>query len=258
MKKTLFTVVVLLMALVLAGCAANPTYPEAGTNYQRDPLSVPTDTPAPSLPDLPEDYDPASEEEEASVPELVGVYFDEFGRQPYAGATPIPLDPIDLPTPTPRPSLAFSYSQISVNGLTFEAPVGWSIETPSANTFVLTDPNTYDNYNASMTVTIENVPNSFTLNDAKTRVGDMLKEIGQYNYTQWSSTSLAERTLLKKDGYYANYRGVYYDGTIVRGRVMVALLDNNQIITLHMTCPGWFNESYMNVVAHFRDTVKRN
>ena len=59
MKKTLFTVVVLLMALVLAGCAANPTYPEAGTNYQRDPLSVPTDTPAPSLPDLPEDYDPA-------------------------------------------------------------------------------------------------------------------------------------------------------------------------------------------------------
>ena len=63
---------------------------------------------------------------------------------------------------------------------------------------------------------------------------------------------------VKKDGYYANYRGVYYDGTIVRGRVMVALLDNRQIITLHMTCPGWFNESYMNVVAHFRDTVKQN
>ena len=43
---------------------------------------------------------------------------------------------------------------------------------------------------------------------------------------------------------------------MIRGRVMVALLDNHQIITLHMSCPGWFNESYMNVVAHFRDTAK--
>ena len=85
----------------------------------------------------------------------------------------------------------------------------------------------------------------------------MLAEIGQYNYTEWTTTDLAERTLLKKDGYYANYRGQYYDGTIVRGRVMVALLDNNQIITVHMAAPGWFNESYMNVVSHFRDTLQQ-
>ena len=261
MRKFLPLSLLLVLCLALAGCASNQTFPDASdNNYQRDPLSVATATPDPGPAytyDLPEDYDPASEEDNAGT-DLAGVYTDEYGRQPYAGATPIPLDPVDLPTPTPRPSLAFNYTPVTVNGLTFEAPVGWQIETPSADTFIMSDPVTYDNYNASMTVRFETVPSNYTLNDVKTKVNDMLKEIGQYNYTQWSSTSLAERTLLKKDGYYANYRGVYYDGTIVRGRVMVALLDNNQIITLHMTCPGWFNESYMNVVAHFRDTVKRN
>ena len=122
---------------------------------------------------------------------------------------------------------------------------------------VLTDPVTYDNYNATMTVRFESVPSSYALNDVKTRVSDMLKEIGQYNYTEWTSTSLAERTLLKKNGYYANYRGVQYDGTIVRGRVMVALLDGNRIITLHMSGPAGYNESYMNVVSHFRETLKQ-
>ena len=46
------------------------------------------------------------------------------------------------------------------------------------------------------------------------------------------------------------------DGTIIRGRVMVALLEGNKIITVHMMVPGWFNESYMKVVDHFRDTLK--
>ncbi len=259
MKKSLLVLVLLLLALVMAGCAAQTNYPEAGQNYQADPLTIPTATPVPreDTYDLPDDYDPASEEDH-TIYDLVGVYYDEYGRQIYAGATPIPLDPIDLPTPTPRPSLAFTYTQASVNGLTFEYPEGWMVDTPDSRTIILTDPVTYDNYNATMTVRFESVPNSYALNDVKTRVSDMLKEIGQYNYTEWTSTSLAERTLLKKNGYYANYRGVYYDGTIVRGRVMVALLDNGQIITLHMSCPGWYNESYMNVVAHFRDTAKMN
>ncbi len=259
MKKSLLVLVLLLLTLVMAGCASQTTYPEAGQNYQADPLTIPTPSPAPTPEtyQLPEYYDPASEEDGANY-DLVGVFYDEYGRQIYAGATPIPLDPIDLPTPTPRPSLAFTYTQTSASGLTFEFPEGWMVDTPDSRTIILTDPVTYDNYNASMTVRFESVPSSYTLNDVKTRVSDMLKEIGQYNYTEWTATSLAERTLLKKNGYYANYRGVYYDGTIVPGRVMVALLDNGQIITLHMSCPGWYNESYMNVVAHFRDTAKMN
>ena len=124
MKKSLFILVLLLFALILAGCASTPqTYPEADGNYQRDPLALATPNPTnpPYQDELPEDYDPASEEND-TMSDLVGVYYDEYGRQIYAGATPIPLDPIDLPTATPRKPLSFSYAQVSANGLTFEYP----------------------------------------------------------------------------------------------------------------------------------------
>ena len=46
---------------------------------------------------------------------------------PYTGATPIPLDPIDAPTPTPQAPLNFTYITYSPTtvGVSFEAPAGW-------------------------------------------------------------------------------------------------------------------------------------
>ena len=260
MKKISLLLALLLVGALLTGCASpseNAAYPEANPNTQRDPMSTqPTATRAPSAFSLPNNYNPASEEDGGGY--LAGAVYDENGNTVYAGATPIPLDPIDMPTPTPRPPLTFSYGTVTADNihLTFEAPAGWSLDTSAADTVVLTDPNTHDNYNASMSVKISSVPSGYKLADVRTEVRRILSELGQYNYAQWENSELASRTLLKKDGYYANYRGVYYDGTVVRGRVMVALLDNNQIITVHMSCPGWYNESYMNVVAHFRDTLK--
>lgn len=247
MKKMCAMLALMLALALLMGMAA------FGENMQRDPMSVP---PAASGAGLPEGYDPAAEEDGGYY--AANAAYDSLGNQIYAGATPIPLDPIDMPTPTPRPSLSFTFGPATAENihLSFEAPVGWGLDTSAADAITLIDPNTYDNINATMTVRIATVSNSYKLADAKAEVRNMLKEIGQYNFTDWNATDLAERTLLKKDGYYANYRGEYYDGTVVRGRVMVALLDNNRIITLHMSCPGWYNESYMNVVSHFRDTAK--
>lgn len=247
-----------LTAALLAGCAANE-YPEVTTVQQRDPMNLdsPTEAPLESLSGLPEGYDPASEEDNDTF--VAGAAYDDFGRQVYAGATPIPLDPVDMPTATPRPPLTFTYGDAVADNLklSFQAPVGWGMDATQPDTLILQDPNAYDGINATMTVKILPVPSTYKLNDTKDEVRSMLKEIGQYNFVEWQPTELATRTLLKKDGYYANYRGVYYDGTVVRGRVMVALLDGNKIITLHMSCPGIYNESYMNVVAHFRETVKQ-
>lgn len=258
MKKAMLLVSLLLAAMLLMGCSAqNENFPNASANMQKDPLTVET-TDAPAIHVSAEmDYDPMAEEDVNTY--VAGALYDEYGNTLYAGATPIPLDPIDMPTATPRPSLTFSYGVANVDHLniSFEAPVGWVVDTSAADTVVLTDPQTYDNFNATMTVKISPVASTFNLSDVKAEVKAVLAEIGQYNYTTWETTDLAERTLLKKDGYYANYRGQYYDGTIVRGRVMVALLDNNQIMTVHMAAPGWFNESYMNVVSHFRDTLKQ-
>ena len=243
--RKLIPALALVLALMLLGCAAL-----ASGTLQRDPMATPDTT-------LPDGYDPASEED-GETAYVAGAAYDAYGRQMYAGATPIPLDPIDMPTATPRPSLAFSYGVATVDSLnlTFEAPVGWGVDTSVPDAVTLIDPNTYDNYNASMTIRIVSVSSSYKLADVKTEVRTMLSEIGKYDFAKWETTDLALRTLLKKDGYYANYRGEYYDGTVVRGRVMVALLDGNKIITVHMACPGWYNESYMNVVSHFRDTVK--
>ena len=68
----------------------------------------------------------------------------------------------------------------------------------------------------------------------RTDLKNTLKELGQYNLAKWSTTDTATRTLLKKDGYYADYKGQDYDGTSIHGRVMMALLDNHQIVMLHL------------------------
>ena len=261
MKKAIAVCALLLAAVLLAGCAPveGEPYPETTVSQtQRDPMSV-EDTGTPEEGDaLPgEDYDPTLEEDNGSF--VSGAVYDDYGRTVYAGATPIPLDPIDMPTATPKPTLAFTYGQVNAESLrlTFEAPAGWIVDTSAANQIVLTDPNAYDGVNATLTVKMSAVPGSYKLSDVRTEVRNALKEIGQYNYSKWSTTELASRTLLKKDGYYADYNGVYYDGTAVHGRVMVALLDNNQIITVHMACPdGYFNSSYKTVLNHFRETLK--
>lgn len=255
MKKASLLLVILLMITMLSGCGNPEQMQKSSSSAKKNSANDGPTTSAGS--DWLSGYDPASEEDSGSY--LAGTVYDEYGQTVYAGATPIPLDPIDMPTPTPRPSLAFSYGVVAADklGLTFEAPMGWYMDASANDTIILTDPSAYDNFNATMTIQIVPVSSTYKLSDVKTEVRTLLQELGQYNYTKWETTDLASRTLLKKDGYYANYRGEYYDGTIVRGRVMVALLDNNQIITVHMAAPGWYNESYMNVVAHFRDTLQK-
>ncbi len=262
MKKAILLACLLAAALLLSACAPSQEtqFPETKTSIQQDPMAL-ADPEAEA--DAGADafdwdsYDPSAEEDNGQT-FMEGAVYDEMGNNVYAGATPIPLDPIDMPTATPRPNLTFVYGPVEIASmrLSFEAPAGWQVDASQADTVVITDPTAYDGYNAVMTISITPVASSYKLNDVKTTVRDKLKEIGQYNYTKWETTSLSARTLLKKDGFYANYRGEYYDGTVVRGRVMAALLDGNRIITLHMACPGWYNESYMNVVAHFRETAK--
>ncbi len=255
MKKIALCLLLALVVSLFAGCGQEKqqnTYP----SYQQPALD-PTNPPvySNSVDALPEGYDPSSEEDEGGY--TVGSPVDEYGNTLYAGATPIPLDPIDKPTATPRPEKSFTYAETTAAriGVKFEAPVGWLTDDTVADAFTVTDPEKLDNYQAFMSVKITPVAASYKLADVKTDVKAMLSELGKYNYEDWSVTSVSARTLLKKDGYYADYRGVQYDGTIVRGRVHIALLDGNKIVTLHLSAPGWFNTSYQKVYQRFRDTA---
>ena len=247
----------MLLTLVLL-CGSFPMTGALASGLQADPMAVPTDAPSASF-DLPEGYDPASEEDSGDYFTYSAAYND-YGQAVYAGATPIPLDPIDMPTPTPKPTLTFSYGLVTADKLrlSFEAPVGWGIDFSADDAVMLMNPNALDGYNAAITVRVYSVASTFKLNDLRTELRNTLKELGQYNFSKWSTTELASRTLLKKDGFYADYEGQYYDGTAIYGRVMMALLDGHQVIMVHLSCPdGYFNSSYKAVINHVRDTLKQ-
>lgn len=263
MKKSLRVLALVMLAVLLTGCAAKDQFPDADTvkasSQQKDPMDLSTAVPRQEL-DLPEGYDPASEE--SGEDEVYNDYatYDDYGRNIYAGATPIPLDPIDMPTATPKPTLKFEYGTVTSDKLrlAFDAPQGWGIDTSADDAVTLINPNELDGYNAQITVRLYSVASTFKTADLKTEIRNTLKELGQYNFTKWKTTELANRTILKHDGFYADYEGTYTGGISIYGRVMMALLDNHQVIMLHLSCPdGYFNSSYKTVINHVRDSLKQ-
>ncbi|HHT14914.1 MAG: hypothetical protein ACOX6G_06325 [Christensenellales bacterium] len=264
MKKIALIALIGLTCLLLVGCqkqAANITHAPIGIATQAPAMEV-SETPATDLPSLkdqlPPGYDPASEEAPES---LLANQNPQTEMAAHAGATAIPIDPVDLPTPTPRPPLAFTYAKYtsSALGLSFESVAGYEIDESQPNTYILREPVTSikDNYQVQITISLTPVTNNFKSQDAKQELSAKLKDLGTINYTQWDLTTTNSRTLLGKPGYYANYRGVLFDGTIVRGRVHMALVDG-KLLTLHVTCPGWYNTDYMDVYARIRSTLKQN
>lgn len=259
MSKRILLITILMTAMVLlAGCGSNqPSTTDAPVNMPtQQPAMQPTSVPVPEYDTtLPEDYDPSSEEDPASLlanerPAQMAVH---------AGATPIPIDPVDMPTPTPRQALAFTYSKYTANniGISFESVAGYEIDESQADSYILREPQEMvkDNYAVEISFQVTPTGSSYSLDNLRGELNTKLKDLGAINYTEWSVTSVSRRTLLGKDGYYGNYRGVMFDGTIVRGRVHMAKLDG-KVLTLHITCPGWYNTDYMNVYTHIRDTIK--
>ena len=61
---------------------------------------------------------------------------------PYAGSSPIPLIPVDAPSPTPRTELAFTYVPYEVTslGLSFQGPAGWVPDDSVNEMYTLTEP----------------------------------------------------------------------------------------------------------------------
>lgn len=259
MKKITFFAVLVMLALLVAGCggqgsSATPTPP-----IQPPPLEEPAVQPESSgLEGLPEGYNPTDEEDKDG--EMVNGMVPEAGAVQYAGATPILLDPIDMPTGTPRPPLTFTYAPYTATGLglTFESVAGYTIDDSTPNTYILTEPvdQVKDNYAVTITFTVSPVVSSYKSTDAKRDLQAKVKELGEVNYKKWEPTYTAERTLLDKPGYYVNYRGVLLDDTIVRGRIHMALLPGNRLLMIHISYPGWYGDDYIGVFTHIRNTIK--
>ncbi len=263
MKRLYLLLLLAVLALSLAACQQKPaevppiTVNESGSQVQESPLDLPSENPV--VEGLPEGYDPSSEESNG-IP-LADAPYDEAGVALSAGATPIPLDPVDMPSPTKRPELTFTFATYTAAnlGLTFESVAGYIVDDSQPDVYVLTEPieQQKDNYSVVFTLSRNAVTNAYNLNNLRTDLRTFAADLGKVNYQEWRVSDTAQRTLLGKQGYYITYRGVQYDGTIVRGRVHMSLLDNNRVLTLHYTGPGEYNTDYSdNVFTRIRSTLK--
>ena len=125
MKKKLLLPALLLIVVILAGCAPQESpevdIPTLGSQSpQANPMQVETSVAPVNEPivTLPEGIDPSAEEDSGSDVELIGpVAQQQAGLQqaqnvsavsgtanPYAGSSPIPLNPIDMPRLPPAPN----------------------------------------------------------------------------------------------------------------------------------------------------------
>jgi len=175
----------------------------------------------------------------------------------YAGATPVVIDPIDKPTPTPLPAITFNYITYDATRLhlSFEAPTGWIIDDSADDTYTITNPATNVDYQANLTVRVFSVGSNYTKSELKTEVTNMLSTLKSMYYT-FSSTKTAERTLLDKDGVYADYSATLSDGTAIKGRVHVTCVDKKVYMVL-MSSPAGYYETYKDTMyAKFRSTIK--
>lgn len=177
---------------------------------------------------------------------------------PYAGATPIPLKPVDLPTPTPHPELTFNYAAYTAGslGLSFDCPSGWLVDESQTDVFVLTEPETqmHDGQQCIITISAEPVTANYSESDLKRQVTQRLKEIGSVNFTVWNPSLTATRTLMGSKGVYANYTGTLANGVELAGRILYASA-NNKLYGVEMVYPRDYRDDYLNIFAKIRETI---
>jgi len=278
-SKALYLILFLcLITLTLCGCAAREqtVYEEAGNAQRQTPQptavrqadALQLTQPEINI-DYPDDYDAYADEEEDDgiEPYLDDEEETEVGTgsayalpvdsvySRYAGSTPIPLDPVDMPTPTPPPELEFEYETYDAAiGYSFEAPVGWIVDQDDKDAFVIRDPETRDNVNGTISLSRTSVSATYRANDLKSELTNRLNDI-QRHYVGWQIWNADERKLLGGDGIYNIYRGTAYDGTLVRGLVHLALVDR-YMVCLQFSAPGQYNTSYQRVYNKIRQTIK--
>lgn len=267
-KRLMLALVLILCAVLLASCGETKKY-DVLTNQNSGNQQTQQSMGNQSANQVDEDnYDPRVEEDDYNAADNWGTV--DLPDQPvvtatpaptvrseYAGATPVVIDPIDKPTPTAVPKLqvtAIAYDAKKL-GLSFEAPAGWTKDDSASDTFVLQNPNTRIDYPATLTLRAEKVSADYSTANLESVVRGMLDSIGTADWADYDPSQTASRTLLGKNGVYANYEGVLEDGRAVAGRVHAVCVDK-KLYTIHLTAPaGQWNDYKEQVYDKLRDTL---
>jgi hypothetical protein len=179
---------------------------------------------------------------------------------PYAGSSPIPLDPIDAPTPTPRPTLTFTYVDYSAAklGLNFKGPAGWVSDESVDGVFTLTEPaeQVKDGQAGIVNVYASPVSSNYTQSNLENEIKQRLNTLSESGYKEWKPSYTATRFLLGSKGVYANFTGTLKDGTAVGGRIHAVCVDK-VLYCIQITYPLGYKDDYLNVFSQVRQSLKR-
>ena len=274
MKKTLLALLLCLCVALLAACqSSEPQHfdaftGDAGNQGQQNSTSQSQQQSGDGTINFDDgSYDPASEEglgaedltwnwDPTDAPTQAPTTAPTVHSQ-YAGATPVPIDPIDKPTATPVPPLTFTYQVYDATniGLSFQGPVGWVEDASSSNAYIIYNPDPSMDYAAALTLTATSVASDYSDSAMKSEVQSMLSTIRSSGFSSFSPSNTDSRTLIGHSGIYANYTGVLNDGTEVAGRVHVTCIDR-VLYTVHITYPRAYTETYKEGVYNkMRDTL---
>ena len=196
----------------------------------------------------------------ADTPLVYGAADPNATVYPYAGSTPIPLDPVDAPTPTPRAPITFTYAPYTVAalGVTFEAPAGWVPDESVDNVYTLSEPaqQIKDGQLGILNIYATPVNNNYTEANLTTEIKQRLSDIGASNFVEWDPSLTASRFLMGGKGVYANYSGTMANGVKVGGRIHATAIEGT-LYCVQITYPLGFRDDYLNVFSKVRETIKR-
>ena len=177
---------------------------------------------------------------------------------PYAGSTPIPLNPVDMPTPTPKPDLSFTYARYiaSTVGITFEGPANWQVNESQSGVFILSEPTNQvkDGQQCIITISAEPIGSDYKQKELETHVQHRLDTIGGAKFSSFKPSYTATRHMLGSTGVYANYSGTLADGTPVGGRIQYVSV-GRVLYGLEIVFPEGFRGDFIDVFGEVRGSM---
>lgn len=280
MKRTAIVLLCLAaFALLLTGCQGQQQEQIAEVTQFIGPAATATPTPAATEVATPEftEEDALAEENttltgtlasdfDAGLAAQTSLFSSASGNDanatayPYTGSTPIPLDPIDAPTPTPKAPLNFTYITYSPStvAVTFEAPAGWIADETYNEVYTLSEPESQKKNGQLGIINIYAVPviSDYTEAQLVQEIKQRLNTIGSLNFTEWNPSYTATRYLMGSLGVYANYTGTLVTGVEVGGRIHATTIDS-VLYCIQITYPLDFRTDFMDIFAQLRETIKR-
>ena len=247
MKRILLLLAVASLLLTACASAESTATPEPESLIfapaGADVTAEPTATPAPAAP----------------VADASGLTLDD------PSATPIPVDPIDKPTPTPMPTLNFAYKSYTSDSLniSFSIPFTWLLNpnTNQTTTLQFVEPKSEmmepDGYQTRLTIEKVNTGLTQTADDARERLETTLTQM-EGTFTSFTPYTIASRSIGDAKGSYCYYKAEYNDGTKtyhMRGRIIVVAHDK-ALYQVRITAPQNWYSYYEHVFRNVCNTLK--